>query len=136
MQLSPYLAFNGQCAEAFKFYEKCLGGKLEGMMTHGQSPMAEQVPPEWRDKIIHARLIVAGQALMGADVPPQHYQQPQGFSVSINVKEIAEGERIFNALAEGGKVQMPFQKTFWSAGFGMATDRFGTPWMVNCEQAT
>jgi PhnB protein len=135
MQLSPYLAFNGQCAEAFKFYEKCLGGKLEGMMTHGQSPMAQQVPPEWRDKIIHARLIVADQALMGADVPPQHYKQPQGFSVSINVKEIAEGERIFNALAESGKVQMPFQKTFWSAGFGMATDRFGTPWMVNCEQA-
>jgi PhnB protein len=135
MQLSPYLAFNGQCAEAFRFYEKSLGGKLEAMMTHGQSPMAQQVPPEWRDKIIHARLLVGGQALMGADVPPQHFKQPQGFSVSISVKEIAEGERTFNALAEGGKVQMPFQKTFWSAGFGMVTDRFGVPWMVNCEQA-
>ncbi|SRR5713101_5350546 len=135
MQLSPYLAFNGQCAEAFRFYEKCLGGKIEAMMTHDESPMAQQVPPEWHDRIMHARLIFDSQVLMGADPPPQYYQQPQGFSVSLNVKERSEAEGVFNALAEGGNVKMPFQKTFWSAGFGMLIDRFGTPWMVNCEQA-
>jgi PhnB protein len=98
MRLSPYLAFNGQCAEAFRFYEKCLGGKIEGMMTHGESPMAQQVPPEWHDRIMHARLIFDGQVLMGADAPPQYYKQPQGFSVSLNVKERTEAERLFNAL--------------------------------------
>jgi PhnB protein len=134
MQLSPYLLFNGKCEEAFKFYEKCLGGKIEGLMTHGQSPMGDKVAPEWRDKIIHARMTVGDQVLMGSDAPPQHYSQPQGFSVSIGVKVLAEAERIFQALAEGGNVQMSFQKTFWSVGFGMLVDKFGTPWMVNCEQ--
>jgi PhnB protein len=135
MQISPYLLFNGNCADAFKFYEKCLGGKIEGMMTHGQSPMGDKVEPDWRDKIIHARMTVGDQVLMGSDVPPSHYSLPQGYSVSIGVKDLAEAERIFRDLSEGTSVQMPFQKTFWSAGFGMLTDRFGTPWMVNCEQA-
>ena len=135
MQISPYLLFNGNCAEAFKFYEKCLGGKIEGMMTHGQSPMGEKVAPDWRDKIIHARMTVGDQVLMGSDAPPAHYSQPQGYSVSIGVKDRDEAERIFKDLSSGAEVKMPFQKTFWSVGFGMLTDRFGTPWMVNCEQA-
>jgi PhnB protein len=134
MQISPYLLFNGNCAEAFKFYEGCLGGKIEGMMTHGQSPMNDNVAPDWRDKIIHARMNVGDQALMGSDVPPQHYSRPQGYSVSIGIRDLSEAERIFKNLSEGANVTMPFQKTFWSAGFGMLTDRFGTPWMVNCEQ--
>lgn len=135
MQVSPYLLFNGQCAEAFKFYEKTLGGKIEGMMTHGQSPMAQQVSPEWQDKVIHALMIVGGHPVMGSDAPPQHYAKPQGFSVAVSPDTVVETERVFNALAEGGKVQMPLQKTFWSASFGMVVDRFGTPWMVNCKQA-
>jgi len=135
MQLDTYLTFNGQCETAFKFYEKCLGGKIEGMMTHGESPMAKQVSPEWRNKIMHARMTVGSTVLMGSDAPPDHYQVPQGFSLSVGVKDVAEGERIFKELEQGGKVQMPLQKTFWAASFGMVVDRFGIPWMVNCEQA-
>lgn len=135
MQVNPYLTFNGNCEEAFKFYEKALGGKIEGMMTHGASPMAKQVGPEWQNKIVHARLVVDGQDLYGSDAPPQYYRQPQGFSVSLTVKQAAEAERVFQALAENGKVEMPLQQTFWSIRFGMLVDRFGIPWMINCEQA-
>ena len=135
MQVNPYLLFNGQCEAAFRYYEKCLDGKIVGMMTHGESPMSQQVSPEWRSKIIHARLVVGGEALMGSDVPPDGYEVPKGFSVSLSIKEPAEAERVFDALAKNGKVQMPFQKTFWSVGFGMLVDQFGIPWMVNCEQA-
>jgi PhnB protein len=135
MQLSSYLNFNGQCAAAFKFYEQCLGGKIESMQTHGDSPMAAHTSPDWHDKVLHAQLTVGDQVLMGSDVPPQYYRQPQGFGVSIVLADPAEGERIFNALAEDGTVQMPFQETFWAARFGMVTDRFGTPWMVNCGGA-
>ena len=114
MQISPYLLFNGNCAEAFKFYEKNLGGKIDGMMTHGQSPMGDRVAPDWRDKIIHARMTVGDQILMGSDAPPPHYSRPQGYSVSIGIKDLAEAERIFKNLSEGAEVKMPFQKTFWS----------------------
>ncbi len=134
MQLNPYLFFNGQCEAAFKFYEQVLGGKIDGMLTHAGTPAEQQVPAEWRDKIMHARLIVGDQVLMASDAPPDHYEKPTGFSVSIQIKDKAEAERIFNALAEGGKVQMPFGQTFWAAGFGMCADRFGIPWMVNCEK--
>ena len=135
MELSPYLLFNGQCEAAFKFYEKCLGGKIEAIMTFGQSPMAQQVPAEWGNKVIHARLNIGGMIVLGSDPPPDRYQLPQGFSVSISVKEPAETERIFQELAQNGKVQMPIQKTFWSVRFGMLVDQFGIPWIVNCEQA-
>ena len=134
MQLNPYLFFNGQCEVAFKFYAQLLGGKIDGMLTHAGTPAEQQVPAEWRDKIMHARLIVGDQVLMASDAPPDHYEKPTGFSVSIQIKDKAEAERIFNALAEGGKVQMPFGQTFWAAGFGMCADRFGIPWMVNCEK--
>ena len=93
MQLDTYLTFNGQCEAAFKFYEKCLGGNIEAMMSHGESPMAKQVSPEWRNKIIHARMTVGSTVLMGSDAPPDHYQAPQGFSLSVGVKDVAEGER-------------------------------------------
>ena len=136
MKLSPCLTFNGQCEAAFKFYEQCLGGKIQTMMTWGNSPMADQVPSEWRDKIIHATLIVGDTSLLASDAPPDRYEAPRGMSVTIHIKGVADAERIFTALAEDGTVQMPFQQTFWSAGFGMCVDRFGIPWMVNTEQAT
>jgi PhnB protein len=134
MQLNSYLTFNGDCEAAFKFYERCLGGKIEFMMTHGESPMAEQVSPEWRGKVMHARLSLGPDALMGSDAPPNLYERPAGFSVSLSVGTPAEAERTFNALAENGTVRMPIQQTFWSVRFGMVVDRFGIPWMVNCEQ--
>ncbi len=131
MQLSQYLLFNGECEAAFKFYERILDGKMEGMMTYAGSPAAEQVPEEWRGKILHARMTVGNTALMASDAPPERYEKPQGFSVAIHLKDAADGERVFNALNEGGTVKMPFGKTFWSPGFGMCVDRFGIPWMVN-----
>ena len=134
MQINPYLVFSGQCAEAFRFYERVLGGRIEFIQTFGESPMADQTPPEWRDWVMHVSLAVDGQKLFGSDSPPEHFEKPAGTSVSIHVERASEGERVFDALAEGGQVKMPFQKTFWAAGFGMCVDRFGTPWMVNCEQ--
>jgi PhnB protein len=133
MQLNTYLYFNGQCAAAFKFYAQCFGGKIEMMLTHGASPMAEQTPPEWRDKIMHARLVIGDKVLMGADAPPQFFETPKGFSVSIMVDEPAEAERIFGALSQKATVRMPIQETFWARCFGMLVDQFGIPWMVNCE---
>ena len=134
MHVDPYLNFNGQCAEAFRFYERVLGGKIEGMMTHGESPMADQVPPGWRDRVMHARLVAGDAVLMGSDSPPEHYEKPQGISVSLNVDDPAVADRIFHALADNGSVSMPIQQTFWAARFGMLVDRFGIPWMINCEQ--
>jgi PhnB protein len=92
------------------------------------------VPAEWRKKIIHARLVGNGMLLMGSDAPPDRYEPMKGFSVTLNVKEPAEAERVFNALAENGSVRMPLGETFWAKKFGMLTDRFGTPWMINCEK--
>jgi PhnB protein len=134
MQLNPYLLFNGNCEAAFKFYEKCLGGKITAMMPHEGTPAGENVPPEWRKKILHARLVVGDKVLMASDAPPGRFEPAKGFSVSISVQDPAEAERLFHALSEMGTVQMPIQKTFWSARFGMFTDQFGIPWMINCEQ--
>jgi PhnB protein len=134
MQLNPYLNFNGQCAEAFKFYEQVLDGKVTFSMTWGEMPGADQFPAEAHGLIMHTTLSVGDAVLMGADSPPGQYQPPQGINVSLHFKDIAEGERIFNALAVSGVVRMPFQATFWSPGFGMCVDQFGIPWMVNCEQ--
>lgn len=133
MQLNTYLTFDGQCEAAFRFYEQCLGGRIETMMTHGESPMAEQAAPEWRDKIMHVSLKVGEQVLMGSDSPPEYREKPQGFAVTINVDDPAQAERLFHALTEGGMVRMPLQQTFWALRFGMLVDRFGIPWMVNCE---
>ena len=134
MELKPYLMFNGQCAAAFKFYEKVLGGKIKAMLPYAGSAAEDHVPAEWRDKIMHARLIVGDEALMGSDAPPDRFDQPKGFYVTLGVADPAEAERIFQALAENGSVRMPLQQTFWAARFGMLVDRFGTPWMINCEQ--
>jgi PhnB protein len=133
--VNPYLIFDGQCEAAFKFYEQCLGGKIEAMITNGNSPIVDQVPVERHNQILHARLVVGDQVLMGSDSPPEHYEKPQGFSVSLNIDAPAEAERIFNALAEKGTVRLPLQETFWAARFGMLVDQFGTPWMINSEKA-
>jgi PhnB protein len=134
VQLNPYLSFNGECEAAFKLYEKCLGGKIAFMMPYEGSPMAEQAQAGWGKKILHATLNVGSQVLQGADTPPNHYQKPQGISVSLDIKDTAEAERIFHALAENGTVQMPIQETFWALRFGMLVDRFGIPWMINCAK--
>ena len=133
MHINPYLSFRGKCKEAFTFYEKVLKGKIQFMMTYAESPMADQTAPEAKNNIMHATLQVGDQQIMGADAPPQHGTKPAGMCVSIGLTDVAEGERIFKALSEGGNVQMPFAKTFWSPGFGMFIDRYDIPWMVNVE---
>lgn len=136
MQINSYLLFTGDCEEAFKSYEKLLGGKIEFKMTFAESPGAHQVPSEWGGKIMHARMNTPGGVLMGSDAPPERQSKPQGFSVSVSVDDPAEADRIYKGLAEGAKaVSMPIQETFWARRFGMLTDRFGIPWMVSCEKS-
>jgi PhnB protein len=136
MQLSPYLSFDGNCEEAFKVYEQVLRGKIESLVRYAGTPGESFVPPEWKDKIMHARVVFGTNVLMGSDTGSQHFKAPQGYSVSLTLNDVQESERIFNALAEGGTVQMKFEKTFWAEGFGMVKDRFGVPWMVNCETSS
>ena len=135
MQLNPYMNFNGQCEAAFKFYEKVLGGKITFSMTWGEMPGADQFPAESHKLIMHSTLSLGDKLLMGADAPPGRYQEPKGVNLSLHFKDKAEAERIFKTLAEGGSVTMPFEKTFWSPGFGMCVDKFGVPWMINTEGA-
>jgi len=135
MQINPYLSFDGQCAAAFKFYERVLDGKVSFQMTWGEMPGADKFPAQTHKLIMHSTLSVGDEVLMGADSPPGSYKKPTGMNVSLHLKDTAEGERIFKALAENGTMIMPFEKTFWSPGFGMCVDQFGIPWMINCEQA-
>ncbi|MBV8778777.1 MAG: VOC family protein [Alphaproteobacteria bacterium] len=134
MKLNPYLTFTGQCETAFKFYEKVLGGKIDAMMTAEGTPMEQHVAPDWRKKIMHARLTVGGTVLMGSDAPPDRAEPMKGITVTLNIDEPAEADRVFQALSEKGSVGMPIQETFWAHRFGMVTDQFGTPWMINCEK--
>ncbi len=134
MQTGTHLHFRGNCSEAFRFYAATFGGRIASAMTYGESPAAAQTPPAMRAQIIHARLELGAQFLLGCDTPPDRYQPPQGFNVMAAVEEPHEAERIFGALAAGGTVTMPFQETFWARRFGMCTDRFGIPWMVNCAK--
>lgn len=134
MKLNTYLGFDGNCAEAFRFYERVLHGHIDMMMTYGESPEADRVGPDQRDRVMHAHMTVAGRSLMGGDAPKANYSKPAGFCVSVNVDDAAEAERVFGELSAGGQVQMPLGETFWAKRFGMCTDRFGTPWMVNCSK--
>lgn len=134
MQINPYLSFDGRCREAFEFYAKVLGGTIAFIQTYGDTPMAEHVPAENRDRVMHVTLVAGQETLQGADAPPGQFSTPAGFCVALHFDEAADGQRVFDALSDGGSVQMPFQETFWAKGFGMLVDRFGTPWIVNAGQ--
>jgi PhnB protein len=131
LQLDAYLFFDGNCAEAMRFYQRTLGGELT-MMTNAESPVATQTPPGNANRIMHARLALDGRTLMASDwMTGQPYEGMKGFSLALAYPTVGEATRVFGTLAEGGKVTMPFDKTFWAEGFGMLVDRFGTHWMVN-----
>lgn len=134
MQINPYLNFNGNCSEAFQLYAKILGGKDLRIMTFRDSPMAGQVAADEKDLVVHARFSLGAFSIMGSDSTGGRYSKPQSFAVNIGVDTPEEAERIFAALSEGGNVGMPIAETFWAKRFGMVTDRFGIPWMVNCEK--
>lgn len=145
MQFVPYLNFDGDCAEAMAFYAKLFGGQIVFQSTFGEMPPGEGMPPlpeSAKRRLMHAHLQIGTHSLMASDTLPavagmdpeacgDGYRKPQGLWVSIGVDTEAEGRRVFDGLADGGQVTMPFAKTFWSPGFGIVTDRFGTPWMVN-----
>jgi PhnB protein len=133
MDVNIYLSFDGKCAEAFDFYARVLGGTVEARHTWGETPQAGDMPAGYQYKIMHSTLRVGDKLIMGADAPPQWRTKPEGFSVSVNVTDEAEGRRVFDALAEGGEVKMPFGPTFWAKGFGMLIDRYEIPWMVNAQ---
>jgi PhnB protein len=135
MKIIPYLSFGGDCADAFRFYADVLRGKIGALVSHGDSPIAGEVPPEWHPRIMNAYLVADGVELMGGDSPPGSDHPVRGFSVSLHVDSVEEAERIYGALLEGGTATMPMEPTFWAERFGMLVDRFGTPWMVNYEGA-
>jgi len=135
MRMNPYLTFNGTCEEAFTRYREILGGTIEAMMPFGETPACEHTPESWRSKIMHARLLIDGQMLMGSDAPPDMQEATKGMSVALHIDEPADAQRVFEALADGGRTTMPLQETFWARRFGMLVDRYGIPWMVNCPPA-
>ena len=128
-----YLSFDGNCAEAMRFYERVLDGKLKAMITNGETPMAAQLPPGSEHRIMHALLEFKGGGSLMAGDHMGTYEGMKGFMLALMYDTVAEAERAFGALAEGGKVTMPLGPTFWAKSFGMVTDRFGTSWSINGE---
>lgn len=136
LQVSPHLTFDGQCRAAFETYQRILGGTLTTLMSYGDSPMATQVDALWHDRIVHATLVLPGTELLGADALPQDYEAPRGIFVVLTVDDPDRGKAIFDALAEHGRVRVPFAATFWSPGFGVLVDRFRVPWEINSVPAS
>jgi PhnB protein len=137
MQVQAYLFFDGRCEEAVEFYKKALGAKVEMLMRFKESPEPPppgMVPPGAENKIMHTCFHVGDTAVMASDGGCTGKASFQGFSLSLAVPNAAEADRLFAALADGGQVQMPIGKTFWSPRFGMVADRFGVSWMINVVQ--
>jgi PhnB protein len=136
-QAIAYLGFNGDCAEAIRFYARVLGlgATVQQLVSGADTPTRDQIPPEHRHRIIHARLrFDDGSYLFAGDAPAQlPYEGIKSVSIAMNYPTVAEAERVFRALADGGKVTMSQQPTMWARSCGMVTDRFGTPWIINGE---
>ena len=130
MHLHTYLNFGGNCEEAFRFYERHLGGKVTLLMRHGEAPGPGQTPPEWGDKVLHARMTLADAELSGADIPTDRFQPMRSAYLTLTLETAQEAERVHALLAEGGEIFMPQQETFFAERFSMLRDRFGTSWMV------
>lgn len=134
MVFHPYLNFGGNCREAMTRYQEILGGQLD-ILSMRDMPGEADVPAEQADLVMHAALTIGDSMLMASDDPGGSFKGVEGMWVNHTVADAGEAKRIFDALAEGGEATMPFEATFWSPGFGMCVDRFGTPWMVNTAAA-
>ena len=132
MKLNTYVNFAGTCAEAFRYYEKHLGGKIGMMMTHGQAPGQTRLSPEWKDAVLHARISLGGTELSGADIPDA--QPMRSAYLTLGADSDLEAERMFSALSDGGQVLMPMEETFFASRFGQVRDRFGINWMILHER--
>ena len=134
MQVFTNVTFDGNCAEAFAHYARVLGGTITFSLRYGDSPMAGDVPETWRDKIAHSTLtFIDGSRLYGNDAVPGTFEPSSGYSLTVNPADVEGARATFDALAEGGRVTMPLQPTFWAVAFGTLIDRFGIPWAINCE---
>lgn len=131
MKMNVHLNFNGNCKDAFALYQKVFKTSTPFAMTYGEAPQGMPVPPNWNDKVMHTSIALGDGRLMGCDAPPDRSKPMAGFQVSVESTDQAEVKRIFEGLAEGGSIQMPIEKTFWSPLFGMCTDKFGVAWMVS-----
>ena len=136
MRIEPSISitFDGECDAAFALYQQCLGATVTFRLTWGESPMADQAPADWRDKILHSTLKLGDTAISGGDVAPGGYKHPQGFQLQLDLEDASAAERIFARLADGGQVIVPLQQTFWAHRFGAVVDRFGIPWGINCGE--
>jgi PhnB protein len=130
MAVQPYLFFDGRCEEAIEFYKRALGAELTMMMRFKDSPEPNTCAPGQDDKVMHAQFTVGGSTILASDGRCEGKTKFEGFSLSLTVRTEADAERLFNALADGGQVQMPLAKTFFSPRFGMVADRFGVGWMI------
>lgn len=134
MHVEPYLFFAGRCREAIDFYRDAIGAEATYVMQFKDAPEKSSVPPEWEDKIMHATLTIGQTQFMLSDGTGAEEGIPfKGFSLALTTGGNAEGERLLKALANGGSIDLPFQQTFWSSGFGMVTDKFGVLWMISVE---
>lgn len=130
MKLDVYLNYGGNCEQAFRFYEQHLGGKITAMTTHGQQPNPDNVPANWKNAILHARIEIGGSVIMGADIPPDRFQPMRSAYLSLSVDSDEEAERIYALLSEGGEIFMKMEQTFFASRFAMLRDKFGTSWML------
>lgn len=130
-QINAYLSFDGNCAEAMRFYERVLRGNLKALLKNSDTPMADQVPPGTENRIMHAYLEFDGGSLMAGDCMPDTYAGIKGVSIALSYDDTSDAKRVFDELSEGGTVTMAWTPTFWAEAFGMVRDRFGTPWIVN-----
>ena len=134
MKIFTYLNYGGNCADAFRFYEQHLGGRITMMVTHGQQPNPENVAPEWKNAVLHARISIGGTELLGADIPPDRFQPMRSAYLSLIVDSTPEAERIYALLSDGGQIFMPMEETFFAHRFAMLRDKFGTSWMILHER--
>jgi PhnB protein len=134
VKLFTYLNYGGNCRDAFEFYAQHLGGKITMLTTHGEQPDANNVPPEWRNAVLHARIELGETTVMGADIPPDRFQPMRSAYLSLLVDSAADAERIYALLTDGGQIFMPMAETFFAHRFAMLRDRFGTSWMLLHEK--
>ena len=135
MKLYTYLNYGGNCRQAFEFYAEHLGGTITSLTTHGELPGSSEIPPEWRDAVLHARIEIGETILLGADIPPDRFQPMRSAYLTLMLDSVDEAERIHALLADGGQIFMPMAETFFAHRFSMLRDRFGTSWMLLHERA-
>ena len=135
MQLYTYLNYGGNCRQAFEFYAANLGGKITMIATHAEQPNAENVPEDWKKAVLHARIELGGTVVLGADIPPDRFQPMRSAYLTLMIDNVAEAERVYALLSEGGQIFMPMEETFFAKRFAMLRDRFGTSWMILHERA-